>query len=123
MHPLSVFPQLFYLGLVGPLLLRLGTGFFVLYLAKNRYQKVYKWSSVIYALSGLLLVLGLYTQPSAIVAILALIFDFYAEDKNTLSSQSGSMSKEKQILYLLAGMMLLSLLFTGPGFFAFDLPL
>lgn len=123
MHPLSIFPQLFYLELISPLLLRLGVGLFMLYLASNRYKKIYKWSAIIYALSGVLLILGLYTQLAAIIGIIAIMFDFYAEKKDILIMQTGTISKEKQILYLLVGIILLSLLFTGPGFLAFDLPL
>lgn len=119
MHPLSVFPQILFLSFASSMLLRLAAGFFFIYLAKNRYQKIYKWSAVVYALSGTLLVLGLYTQPAAIVAILILIFDFYVEGKDLVVI----FSKERQILYVIIGIILLSLLFTGPGIWAFDLPL
>lgn len=117
MHPLSIFPQLFTFGLIAPLLLRLAVGLFMIYLGKDRYNKTYKWSSVAYIGSAVLLILGLYTQPATIVAILAIGFDFYTEKKVI------PVSKEKTALYMIVGVILLSLLFTGPGFLAFDLPL
>ncbi|MCX6702039.1 MAG: hypothetical protein NTX96_02485 [Candidatus Zambryskibacteria bacterium] len=117
MHPLSIFPQLFFLELIAPLLLRLSVGLFVIYLGKERVQKTYNWSAIIYIISGILLVLGFYTQIAVIVAILIIGFDFFTEKK------IASISKEKRMLYIMVGVILLSLLFTGPGFLAFDLPL
>jgi len=117
MHPLSIFPQLLTFGLIAPLLLRLGVGLFLIYLGRERYKKVYNWSSVIYILSGILLILGLYTQITSIVSILVISFDYFT-DKG-----SASFSFEKKILFMIMKIILLSLLFTGPGFLAFDLPL
>ena len=117
MHPLSIFPQLFFLGFITPLLLRLSVGLFVIYLGKNRSQKPYNWSAIIYIISGVLLILGLYTQITAIISILVISFDFFIDKGST------SFSTEKKILYFIMKIILLSLLFTGPGFLAFDLPL
>jgi hypothetical protein len=60
---------------------------------------------------------GIYTQFIAIVSILILIFDFYLEQKKS------ELSDEKKILYVMSAVILLSLLFTGAGFLAFDRPL
>jgi len=117
MHTLSTFPQLLTFGLIAPLLLRLGVGLFLVYLAKERYNKIYKWSFVVYLISGILLILGLYTQIASIVSILVISFDFYTDKDLT------PFSTEKKILYIIMKVILLSLLFTGPGFLAFDLPL
>lgn len=117
MHTLSVFPQMFFLGLVAPFLLRITVGLFLIYLGKNRYKKTYTWSSIFYIISGILLFVGIYTQFIAIVSILILIFDFYLEQKKS------GLSDEKKILYIMSAVILLSLLFTGAGFLAFDRPL
>lgn len=117
MHTLVVFPQILFLGLLAPFLLRITVGLFLIYLGKNRYKKTYNWSSIFYIISGVLLFVGIYTQFVAIVGMLILIFDFYLESdgKNT--------TPEKKILYVMSGIILLSLLFTGAGFLAFDRPL
>jgi uncharacterized membrane protein YphA (DoxX/SURF4 family) len=117
MHPLSMFPGLLYLGLLAPLLLRLTVGLFILFLGKNRKQKIYKWSAVVYILPGIFLIVGLYTQIATIIGILVIIFDFYIDNK------TASVSLDKKILYVMSGVILLTLLFTGPGLFAFDWPL
>jgi uncharacterized membrane protein YphA (DoxX/SURF4 family) len=117
MHPLSSFPQLLFLSLLAPTILRLSVGFFILHLGKNRSQSKHNRASPIYFISGVLLIIGLYTQIASIVGILVLIFDFYVNRKSTL------ISEDKKTLYVIVGVILLSLLFTGPGLFAFDLPL
>ena len=118
MHPTSIFPQLLFLGpMLAPLLLRLSTGIFLIYLGNDRHKKAEAWSTVIYLLAGILLVLGLYTQVAVILGILVIAFDYYTDKKNS------TISKDKMTLCVIAGIILLSLLFTGPGFIAFDLPL
>jgi len=117
MHPLAVFPQLLTFGLVAPLLLRLAVGLFVLNLGRERYGKQYSWATIFYAVAGALLVLGLYTQIAVITAIIILKLDFYT------SKKTSPPSKEKYILQVVMNIILISLLFTGPGFLAFDLPL
>jgi hypothetical protein len=117
MHPLSMFPQLFFLGFVAPLLLRLCAGFFIIYLGKNRTTKIYGWSAIVYIISGILLILGLYTQIVVIVSMLTIVFDFFMDKGFTL------FPTEKKFLYFVIEIILISLLLTGPGFLAFDLPL
>lgn len=121
MHPLSIFPQLFTFEIFAPLLLRLVVGIFLVWLGMSRYKKDYKWSTVFYYISGSLVFLGLYTQPASILAIVVLKFDFYMDYWN--NRKSTPVQAEKYFLYFMAGIILLSLLFTGPGAFAFDLPL
>ena len=117
MHPLSMFPQLLTFGLIAPFLLRLAVGLFILSIGWDRYKKPYKLTSIVYAVVGALLVLGLYTQIAAILALVVLKFDFYTEKK------TGPVSREKFILQVMVNVVVISLLFTGPGFLAFDLPL
>ena len=122
MNPLSIFPQILFLGpAVVPVLLRIAIGVFIIYLAKERRNKEYSFSYYVYALISVLLFLGLYTQPTAILGIILIKFDFYLDYwKNR---KTASISTEKYLLYFLAVMMLLSLLFMGPGAFSMDLPL
>jgi len=117
MHPLSTFPELLTFGLFAPLILRLTAGLFILYRGSERYKKPYQITSVFYFISGILLILGFYTQIAAILALLVLKFDFYTDKK------IGLISREKFILQVVVNIIVISLLFTGPGFFAFDLPL
>ncbi len=121
MHTLSLFPALFTFEIFAPLLLRLVVSLYILHLGLQRYKKEYKWSSFFYFIASGLLFVGLYTQAAAIAGILLNKFDFYVDYyKNRKISP---VSKEKYFLYALAGVILLSLLLTGPGAFAFDLPL
>ena len=117
MHPLSIFPYLLTFGLIAPLLLRLSVGILRLFAGLERYKKEYKILSIFYIASSILVIMGLYTQIAIIVAIGLVKFDYYMERK------AGTLSREKQALTVLMIVTLISLLFTGPGFLAFDLPL
>jgi hypothetical protein len=117
MHPLSIFPQLLTFGLIAPTLLRIVVGIFLILAGLDRYKKVYKWASIAYFAPGLFVFIGLYTQVAVIVGIIVIAFDYFEDKKN------GPISREKMFVYAFAKIILLSLLFTGPGFFAFDLPL
>jgi uncharacterized membrane protein YphA (DoxX/SURF4 family) len=117
MHPLSVFPELLTFGLVAPALLRLTVGILRLFAGFYRYKKSYGWVSVFHIVSSVLLIIGLYTQIVALIALACVVFDYYMEKKD--HSHSG----EKLVISILFGVILLSLLFTGPGFLSFDLPL
>ena len=117
MHTLTIFPRLLDYVLLAPLLLRLSVGILRLFAGLERYKNKYKWLSVLYVASSVFLIIGLYTQISALVAIALIKFDFYLEKKD------GHLSREKTALTILMSIILISLLFTGPGAFAFDLPL
>lgn len=117
MHPLTLFPDLLTFGLIAPFLLRIAAGLFVGYVGLERYKKPYKWLWVIHAICAILLVVGLYTQIAAILSIAVLKFNYIVDKKVSKPT------KEHLMLYVIVEIILLSLLFTGPGFFAFDLPL
>lgn len=71
--------------------------------------------------SALLVFLGLYTQIAVVLGVATLKFDFYFDywkNRNTVP-----VPMEKYFLYALAGVILLTLIVTGPGAFAMDLPL
>lgn len=117
MHTLTIFPSLLTFGLLAPFLLRLVVGCVIFLFGKERYKSSYKWLSIFYFITGILLVVGLYTQIIAIVGILLLRFDMWAERKVS------PISRQYIILDITLSVILLSLLFTGPGFMAIDLPL
>jgi len=115
MHPLAIFPQLFFLQLLAPLLLRVSIGLFLVYFGeKNR--KINVWTSTISYIAGILLILGFYTQIGAILAIITVITEFYLKRNEPISI-------ERKLLLILISVVSLSLMFTGPGFLALDLPL
>ncbi len=119
MNTLTIFPYLLDYMLVSPLILRIFVGLFILSLTSDAYKKI-GLASVIYLGMVILLVLGLYTQIASILGILVLKYDLYS---NYWSKRKVmDIPKNIYFLYGLAGIILLSLLFSGPGFWAFDLP-
>ncbi len=144
---LSVFPDLLAFGLLAPLLLRVALGLmFVRFglhkLGRGRADKSAFFDSmgwkpgnyfafgfgIIELATGVLLVVGLYTQIAALITIIILLGALIiktsplrrpAEEagKHALGIESG-----KGFLALLF-IISLSLLVSGAGFFAFDLPL
>ncbi|MFZ2522347.1 MAG: hypothetical protein WAX44_03970 [Minisyncoccia bacterium] len=119
MNTLTIFPYLLDYMLVSPLILRVFVGLFVLSLASDAYKK-FGLLAIVYLGVAVLLLLGLYTQIASILGVLVLKYDLY---KNHWSKRKVvEISKNTYFLYGLAGVVLLSLIFTGPGFMAFDLP-
>ena len=117
MHTLAVFPRLLDYVLLAPLLLRVAVGVLRFFAGLVRYKKEYKWLAILYIVSSVLIIIGLYTQIASLAAILLILFDYYMEKK------AGTLSREKNALTILMTVILVSLIFTGPGAFAFDLPL
>lgn len=122
MQTLSIFPDLLFLGpSISPLILRIIVGLFIIYLAKERKNKEYNYMYIVNGIVGVVLFLGLYTQIAVILGLVLIKIDFYL---NYWKSRSLTpISVEKYFLYFFAGVILASLLFTGPGGFSFDLPL
>lgn len=117
MHVLTTFPRLLDFVLIAPFLLRVSVGILRFFAGKIRHKKEYRWLSPLYIISSTFIIIGLYTQISSIVAIILIIFDYYTEKKIS------PLSKEQKALTILTIIVLISLIFTGPGFLAFDLPL
>lgn len=117
MHPLSLFPDLFTFQLLAPFLLRLVAGYMIILFGWERYHKKFRWTSLIYLVTGILLLLGLYTQAAAIAGILLVKFDFWTDRTEF------KITRIYVNTAMLVSVILLSLLFTGPGLFGFDLPL
>ncbi|MGC9605388.1 MAG: DoxX family membrane protein [Minisyncoccia bacterium] len=124
MHPLSLFPSLLSFGQVSPLIIRVVLGVTLAYFGyekiKGRGQssgsnsKMYGGVEIFIAI---FLVIGLWTQLAALLNAVILVIKL------------GIKAREKKLLsdginyYILLLAMAVSLLFTGPGLFAFDLPL
>ena len=133
---LSVFPDLLAFGLVAPLLLRLSLGVLFLEfgwkkLAGDREKKTAFFETLglrpgaYYAVGfgtlevvcGLMLIVGLYTQVAALIA-LAISGSAYA-----LKKKYPEHFKNDRYFFFLLVVISFSLLFSGAGFLAFDLPL
>jgi uncharacterized membrane protein YphA (DoxX/SURF4 family) len=128
---LSIFPSLLVFTLAAPVILRLTVGVLFLmwgancfgsgkYSIGSRLTILGKHTALTLGLTelavGALLILGLYTQVAAIIgAILAFKF--------TYLSRYEVFGPANVTVYILVGIISLSLALTGPGFFAFDLPL
>lgn len=114
MHPLSLFPNLLTFGLLSPTIIRLTAGIFLFLLGIEIYKKPIKWMCPVYFILGITTVIGLYTQAVVLLSIILLVIH---------TKVNKDISKEKRLVIFFAEIMFLSLLFTGPGFLAFDLPL
>ena len=133
---LSIFPYLFNYSFFAPTIIRLATG---LVFAFDGYQKTFtckaEWAThfesvgikssqqiilivgILELVGGLLLLLGIFTQPAALLlAIISLIYII-------LKIKQPAALPNKVSFYLLLLAINLSLLLTGPGALAFDWPL
>lgn len=112
---LSVFPELLFLSPLAPLIIRVALGLLLAYATWHHVTQQSPKERVIGILAGVLaisLIVGAWTQPASIVATLLLL----------AALSAGSRILPKSTL-LLAIAMALSLIVTGPGAFAIDLPL
>lgn len=133
---LNPFPELLTYGLMAPFILRLVVGYLFMNLGylKLTSEKGRWLSSVsslrlkpaeffvkIFALmeiiGGAMLFIGLYTQVAALALAFLTFSELYVEYKEE------SLLKRNLVFYLLLFAICLSLLFSGAGFLAFDLPL
>ena len=133
---LNPFPELLVYSMLAPFVLRVVVGFvFVdlgILLFKGEKQRwllsfetlrvphpktAVKILGVLEVVGGILLILGALTQITALVLALLTFVETYIEYKNT------NVIKRTFVFYLLILVITLSLLFSGAGAFAFDLPL
>lgn len=118
---LSIFPSLFALEGFAPLLLRLTIGaVFALWAygkLKKRTDAQNTGLGIVEALVAISLIIGLLTQLSALVA--AIILGVRLVQK----IQKKAFLTDGVNYYLILFIISITLLLTGPGFFAFDLPL
>src|SRR3989344_7983504 len=116
---LSIFPDLLTFGLFAPFIIRVALGFYFIGTAFAAAQSAYKkkdYSIATWAhlktggIGGILVFTGFLTQIGALLLILRLLNDLYRHPAT-------------RVLSLLLLAMAASLLVSGAGFFAFDLPL
>ena len=133
---LSIFPDLLTYNLLAPLILRVTLGLLFISLGyleltreQNRWRIIFEtirfkpaafWTKlfgVIEIVGGALLVIGLFTQIAALLFALISLAECYIENRAPV------VLKRNIVFYVLIFVIALSLLFTGAGFLAFDLPL
>ncbi len=118
MHTLSIFPSLLTFGIFAPLLLRLVVSYFLLINGRKTLMVDKKmWIAIPQIICGVMLFVGVYTQAVVLVALIFTKLDWWT-NKNISPT-----SNDKMMIYWFTGIILLSLLFTGPGAFAIDYPL
>ncbi len=116
---LSIFPNLLTYSLFAPILLRLTIGAIFLFWAYANLRSTTKNTPLIAleALIGLLLILGLFTQPAALLASIILLYRLGHKVKARAFFTDGVN------YYFILLVISLSLLVLGPGSYSFDLPL
>lgn len=133
---LNTFPTLLSFGLIAPLILRVTLGLVligigILTISQKRlsfieYFKLHNFPlplilpwvfGIVEIIVGIFLIVGLSTQIAAIISVFLLLnlYSFETNNDNILPYSSS--------LYLILSIVALSLLFSGAGFFALDLPL
>ena len=117
MHPLSIFPALFSYPFLAYFILRLVVAWGILRVALMRWKKPWKYMTILESIAGILVLIGLYTQPALIAVIILLITDYM------LDSRRGVVAPQEKAMSCIIAIIAFSLLFLGPGSFAFDLPL
>ena len=116
---LNPFPELLYLSLLAPFLLRIVLGITFIYFGYERLakKKEEKPLAIVKMAVGILFVLGLFTQVVSLVALCILGFRLVQKIRHKAFLTAGVN------YYLILFVIALSLLFTGAGAWAMDLPL
>ena len=132
---LNPFPSLLMFGILAPFIIRVSLGATLLYIAVEHFRskreiagvlsplmgRSSKWAWVLLCsvevVAGALLVVGAWTQIGAIVVLLLALKTFF------IKPSLRHLSPLSRSTYVLMCMMALSLLLSGAGGFAFDLPL
>lgn len=118
---LSLFPSFLTYGQLGPFLLRLTLGAILLYWAYGRIRRRENGKTTAYgvveAAVGVLLVIGLFTQLAALIALVVFLVELIKKARTKAFFTAGVN------YYFILLIISLSILVLGPGAFAFDLPL
>jgi uncharacterized membrane protein YphA (DoxX/SURF4 family) len=128
---LNIFPNLLTYSLFAPLLLRLALGVFLIltshkalseqkipWVNGNKIQNISRGATIVLVVSGIFILIGLFTQ---VVALLVFIIN-----SATLTYKwriKKSISNNEIALYSFIIIIALSLMVSGAGFYAIDLPL
>ena len=135
-HTFNFFPELFSFSLLAPLILRVAVGLIFLNLGSLKLGKERKdWNNsfkllklvppgfftglfgIIETIGGLLLIVGAYTQVAALILGVISLFELMIEHEEE------SILKRDFVFYFLLTAICASLLLTGAGTFAIDIPL
>jgi len=121
---LNTFPDLLNLSFIAPLILRIFVGSYFLkqsWEELNFYRKglieSFKLSKILETLGGILLIIGFLTQVTSLFLILITVFNIVYHIKNR------RLNEEKLDFYIIILGILISLIITGAGFMAIDMPL
>ncbi len=132
---LSIFPQFLFLTPVAIALLRVTLGICILIIARHTFETRHAWTrpkfplvghapewlvlvaAVVYGLVGFLLIVGAYSQVAALIALIGSV------KLLVLSRWYPELRCFPESTTLLLGIIALSLVATGAGAYAFDLPL
>lgn len=116
---LNPFPELLTYSMLAPFILRLVLGFVYLDLGLLNFKKKgnMKLLGVVEIIGAIMLFLGFYTQIAAILFIIIAGTSFYIEYKDA------AVLKRDIVFYLLVLSISISLLLSGAGSYAKDLPL
>ena len=121
---LNTFPDLLTLSFMAPFILRVFAGSYFLKQAwmelieyKKRKDNSPRPLRIIGAIGGILLIIGFLTQITSFFLLLIIIFNIINRVRNK------KLKEEKLDFYLLMIAILLSLIISGAGFMAIDLPL
>ena len=126
MSILNPLPELLSFSFIAPLFLRLVVGIYFLekiyplFYAKKKKGKnenILKGIAGVEGLAALAVIIGFYTQIAVLVLIVATIINL------ALKTKKGGLKKEEMQLSVFVLVTLLSLLVTGAGFLAIDMPL
>jgi hypothetical protein len=120
MHPLNTFPVLLDFIRLSPFIIRLAVGFLIVSIGRDRSKKSLSALSFVYYICGLTIIFGFYTQISSILGIALLKTDFYLDYWR--NRKFVPIPKHMYFLYTISSFALISLLFSGAGFLAFDMP-
>ena len=119
---LSTFPSLLSWSQFSPFLIRITLGTILIFwayrvLADKSIDSQNKIIGIIEAISGIMLVIGLWSQIAALIVTVDLVIRLVGKIRNKAFLTDGVN------YYLVLLVMALSLMVTGAGFWAFDLPL
>lgn len=115
---LNPFPDLLAFGLIAPFLIRLILGITTIIIGKKKIKHSRKdIVGYLHIAGGILLTLGLYTQMAALVLVLVFGYELFEKIRHR------SFLTDGVNYYLILFVLSLSLLLSGAGAFAFDVPL
>ncbi len=113
---MSLFPQLLDYRELAPFILRIAAAILIISFSCPKLKKPLVFSNLIIGIAelitGILLVIGLFTQLAALLIIALAIFGAVRPDP----------AKNFKLSFLLVAVAI-ALMFLGPGFFSLDLPL